>query len=304
MPPRSTRLTALPRTAALLLAVTLAPLAPLAQAATTSLAFARGSISYCPPILPGCALGYQSSVEQRSWDNGNLSPSVTLQDPSIWHTLNAFAAVDLAQGTLMIASEASGINVGTYTVGSVDAKLGDTLTLLNVDGTPHVGSGPSSVHLDIEGLFDVAPGVDVFGIFGISVYGPGYFEAFSNGVFDQVPLASKVALMFSPDDPMPSSLDLDFVANGPFELVFDLFLSYSFKQDAAQSLYANIDLSHTATASFSGPPGTVFTSASGLFPGSAAAAVPLPGSAALAALGLAVLGLPLGRPRQGRRWST
>ncbi|MFT3821414.1 MAG: hypothetical protein QM750_27975 [Rubrivivax sp.] len=294
MPPRSKHSIALPRTAALLLALALAPLA---QAATTTLAFARGIVSYCPTLLPACALGYTLSEEQRSWDSGDFSPSLTLQNPGMAHTLNAFAAVDLAQGTLKIASEASGINLSAKIYGSVDVRLGDTLTLLNADGTPYLGSGTSSVHLDIDGLVDIAPGVDVFGSFAIVVYSPGYFEDFSNGVFDHVPLASQAVWMFSPDDPLPSSLDLDFVANGPFELEFGLWLSYDFTQDAAHSLYADFDLSHTATASFSGPPGTIFTSASGLFPGSAAAAVPLPGSAALAALGLAVLGLPVGRRR-------
>ena len=289
---RSKPLGALPRAAALLLALALAPLA---QAATTSLAFARGSVQYCPTLLPGCSLGYTLGDEQRSWDNGDFSPGVTLQKPGMAHTLNAFAAVDLAQGTLKIASEATNVNLIAKIAGSVDVRLGDTLTLLNADGTPYLGSGTSSVHLDIDGLFDVAPGVDVFGAFSISVYSPGYFEDFSNGVFDQVPLASKAVWMFSPEDPLPSSLDLEFIANGPFEIEFGLFLSYNFTQDAAHSLYANIDLSHTATASFSGPSGTVFTSASGLFPGSATAAVPLPGSAALAALGLAALGLPARR---------
>lgn len=271
-------------------------LAPLAQAATTSLAYARGIVQYCPTILPGCALGYTLTEERRSWDSGDFAPSVTVHNPGMAHTLRGFSAVDLAQGTLKIASEATDVNLSAGIYSSVDVRLGDTLTLLNTDGTPYTGSGTSSVHMDIDGLFDVASGVDVFGAFHISVYSPGYFEDFSNGGFGTV-LASNAVWMLSPDDPLPSSVDLDFIASGPFEIEFGLWLSYQFMQDAAHSLYANIDLSHTATVSFSGPPGTIFTSASGLFPGSATAAVPLPGSAGLAALGLAMLALTAGRRR-------
>lgn len=265
-----------------------------AAPAVTSLAYTRAMGQLCPP--PNCVNPvFEQSHERQSWLLGQLDLGVGLSSgvrPSGF--VAAESLTEMASGKLHVGAWAEAAP-GAYSYVLADAKLGDTLTLIGADGLPYAGQGASRVELDISGLVAFSSGVDVLAGVAVSVYRPGHFDAFSQGNANDTPYASRAAWLFGPSDTLPDTLALDFVADGAFELLIETFASLSVPGGHS----AVFDLSHTVAAQFSGPAGTRFTSASGLFPGSstADAAVPEPAAAWLMLAALMLMAAPFRRRR-------
>lgn len=262
-------------------------------APTTSLAYARLEGQLCNPTLPCAApFGFDQSSEAASWHGGGLAPALAIDSGTfLFGDVRGLAAGSLATGAMHVAASALGLTPGARAYGLAEIKLADTLEVRNPDGTPYTGTEPTNVRLEITGSFGASDGSGLFAGIYAAVYAPGYIEDFIGGLHGRVPLRQSELYWFEPPaGPLPSTLDLSFDIDGPFELVLGVWASFSFTQNAAASEWFDFDLGHTVRAEVITPAGTQFWSASGLFPGSVdSQAIPVPGSLLNCAAALSLL---------------
>lgn len=171
----------------------------------------------CPPG-PTCNTGFEASDVIQSWDGFGYSLATGI-DSTVRPEghLAAIANGNLETATMRLATFARDLIPQARVFGLADVRLGDTLTVLNSDGTPYVGSGISSLHLDISGYFAGSGGTGFLGGIYAQVFEPGYFDALISGQ----PAPNRIAiqtLLLEPGRAVPASLDLSFAASGPFEI--------------------------------------------------------------------------------------
>ncbi len=271
--------------------------APLQTSAATitNYAYVRAQQQLCGPgPSPHCitSVAYADTSTQSSMQGQGLDLSIA---PGSGLTpagvMAATAAANLPEGSVKGSALALGVVPGSHVYSAMQSRIGDTYTLAAPDGTPYTGTGLSSFHLDISGgvLATGSPSL-MIGV-SIGIYQPGFFDRFWSGDYEgaySMQIDSK-SINFDAASTFPASLDFSFAApTSSFEWDITLFAIGQFDQDEASGHSFIVDLGHTVKGSFSGPDGTLLSSASGYLLPTAAAAVPEPSRAMLALLGLTV----------------
>jgi len=221
------------------------------------------------------------------------------ENPSNFGVLENWAQADLNQGNLRLTAMATvpprpaGSDPTTaqpYVYGFASAWLGDTFAVLNPNGSAYSGAANSTLSINLDGNLFGTPESDLGFVASITLARPGYLAALAAHDYDtagNLIVNSAYTDWLTANSPLPPTLSIAVpAAQGSFEWMVSAFITYNFRQDDQGFNFVYADLGHTITVSLQTPQGTVFSSASGLFPGSIPAApVPEPASWALLLIG-------------------
>jgi hypothetical protein len=207
---------------------------------------------------------------------------------------------NLATGSLRLNVAGVGLKAGdagqanAYGFGSGVAEFGDTMSVRNQDGSLYQGAGFSSLNASFDGSLTGSADAGLSLIAQITVAMPGYLAAI---VANDSAAASALVISRTSTgwlyagDALPATPLTAFVPGfvSTFEWNVTAFGTFNFRQNDAGTRFAHIDLGNTIHVGLTTPTGTVFSAASGEFPGSVAAPIPEPGTWALSLTGLALL---------------
>jgi len=269
----------------------------------TSYARAYASAQLCGVgEAPNCLTSQLFSDSQRfTVTSGPFSTSAHVSsDFTPSGNVGAWASADLATGSLRLTVAGMGLAVGqpgqanAYGFGSGVAEFGDTINVRNLDGSAYQGQAASVLSASFDGGLYGGPESNLSFSATITVARTGYLAAIAAADYDTayglVISRSSTGWLYA-GDALPSTPLAALVPGeiNSFEWSVTSFGSFFFRQNDAGSDYAYIDLGHTIHVGLQTPLDTVFSAASGEFPGAVATPVPEPASWAFMLLSLPVL---------------
>ncbi len=256
-------------------------------------------------VATATTTSYFSYVYFNDYDPGHQSNNTSLSYSEVQNGAVNTAFSSLASGQLGVLN--AGANTTGFVFSQVLAQFGDTITATG----PASGFGALNlgVNLDVNAnnVF-TDPSVN-FAFLWVYGYRPGTFDQsfynspgnilFAEGFLLGDGTNPNYAALFAVNDVPLVATYLNGTNNIPLDIPFStlgtdfelnvVLSSVTFSTSAGDTW--NADMSHTVDVSLTAPEGVTLFSASGLLPGtSAAAAVPEPATLSLLALGVAGLG--------------
>lgn len=209
-------------------------------------------------------------------------------------------SADLATGSLRLQVAGTGLKAGqagmanAYGFGSGVAEFGDTIFVRNQDGSPYEGAVASTLSARFDGALYGSADAGLRFIAQITVAQPGYLAAIANNdsaaAIGFIINESSTGVLQAGDSlPVAALTAAVPVGINTFEWSVRAWGGFNFQQSNADDRFAIVDLGNTIHVSLTTPLNTVFSSASGEFPGSVTSPIPETSTWALGLMGMALV---------------